>query len=202
VGLVDGAMEFGPRALGNRSILADPRRADVQRTLNLAIKKRESFRPFAPAVLEEEAGAWFDLADPSPYMLLVAPVRGFEGIDEPWGDAVAPGDALDPGAALARVRSPIPAVTHVDGSARVQTVGPGSRTALRGVLEAFHRRTGCPVLVNTSFNVRGEPIVASPHDAYRCFMTTDMDWLAVGERLYAKADQPPWTGGEAPTVDD
>lgn len=203
VGLFQGRMEFGPRALGNRSIIADPRRPDMQSVLNQKIKKRESFRPFAPAVLAEHAAEWFDLPGPSPYMLFTAPVRSFGAVE---GQAVRAHanihDALDMEGRLAAVRSDIPAVTHVDGSARVQTVDAERSPQLYSLLQAFHARTGCPVIVNTSFNVRGEPIVHTPDDAYRCFMTTDMDWLLLEDCLLAKEDQPPWTGPPAPLVDD
>ncbi len=200
VAVVQGGMEFGPRALGSRSILADPRSATAQRDLNARVKRREDFRPFAPAVLAERAAAWFDIDQPSPYMGLVVPVRGAE-----VGEASAPSSpsgGLDLVARLAEVRSPLPAVTHVDGSARVQTVDAARFPWFHRLLSAFEARTGCPVLLNTSFNVRGEPIVVDHEDAYRCFMTTDIDWLLVGDVLLAKADQPPWTGGAADTVPD
>ncbi len=188
VGHFAGPAEFGPRALGNRSILADPRRPDMQRRLNLAIKFRESFRPFAPAVLAGRQGEFFDLDDESPYMLLVAAVLG--GVDR--------GGIRETGLGRLRdVAGPLPAVTHVDGSARVQTVDAGRAPRLHAILEAFARRTGCPVLVNTSFNIRGEPIVHDPADAYRCFMFTDMDVLVLGERLLRKVDQPPLVGADA-----
>jgi carbamoyltransferase len=203
VGVCAGRMEFGPRALGNRSILADARSEDMQRRLNLKIKNRESFRPFAPVVLEDQVATWFELDRPSPYMSIVAPVRGASLADAPDAEgAAAPGDPVDLAAQLARVRSPIPAVTHVDGSARIQTVDPERHPELHRVLTAFDRLTGCPVLVNTSFNVRGEPIVATVDDAYRCFMTTDMDWLLLDDCLLEKAEQPAWEGGLAPVVDD
>ncbi|MFM9023998.1 MAG: carbamoyltransferase [Planctomycetaceae bacterium] len=189
VGHFAGRAEFGPRALGTRSILADPRRPDMQRRLNVAIKFRESFRPFAPAVLADRTGEFFDLAAESPYMLLVAPVRG--GGPEP-GAARAAG--LD---RLRDVRGPLPAVTHVDGSARVQTVDAVRSPRFHAILDAFSRLTGCPVLANTSFNIRGEPIVHDPADAYRCFMYTDMDVLVVGDRLLRKERQPPLPGAEA-----
>lgn len=165
VGWFQGRMEYGPRALGNRSILADPRRPEMHQRVNLRIKFREAFRPFAPVVLEERACEYFELPVPSPYMLLVAPVCPDQ-------------------------RSRIPAVTHVDGSARVQTVNERQNGPLYRLLQAFWRRTGCPVLLNTSFNVRGEPIVESPRDAYRCFMKTGMDLLALGSFLLRKEDQP------------
>ena len=209
VGVCTGRMEFGPRALGNRSILADPRSDTMQRRLNLKIKNRESFRPFAPVVLEDRVQDWFELDRPSPYMSIVAPVRGAsidpseapEGTDDA-GASSSPSDVIDLADRLGRVRSPIPAVTHVDGSARIQTVDEDRHPELHRLLTAFDRLTGCPVLVNTSFNVRGEPIVATAEDAYRCFMTTDMDWLLIDDCLLDKAEQPPWDGGEAPTVDD
>jgi carbamoyltransferase len=174
VGWFQGRMEFGPRALGGRSILADPRGREVQRTVNLKIKFRESFRPFAPSVLAERADAYFDLAAESPYMLLVAPVRG----------ASIEGEGLD---RLHHIDSPIPAVTHVDGTARVQTVHAETNPLYHRLLQAFEARTGCPVLVNTSFNVRGEPIVCTPSDAYQCFRRTHMDALALGPFLIPKS---------------
>jgi len=189
VGHFAGAAEFGPRALGNRSILADPRAADMQRRLNLAIKFRESFRPFAPAVLTGRASEFFELATDSPYMLLVAPVIG----GRPAGDT-ARGVGIE---RLRHVCGPVPAVTHVDGSARVQTVDAARNPRFHAILDAFARRTGCPVLANTSFNIRGEPIVHDPADAYRCFMFTDMDVLVLGNRLLRKAAQPPLAGAES-----
>ena len=188
VAVVQGPMEFGPRALGNRSILADPRSRGMQRDLNLKIKQRESFRPFAPAVLADRADEWFELPGPSPYMTFVVPVVGASMAPE---DPEASADDLH--AKLDRVRSPIPAVTHVDGSARVQTVTAERAPGLHAILTAFDELTGCPVLVNTSFNVRGEPIVHTPEDAYRCFMTTDIDLLVLEDCLLRKVDQPPWT---------
>jgi carbamoyltransferase len=183
VGWVQGRMEFGPRALGNRSILADPRNPSMQRELNLKTKLRESFRPFAPSVIEESVAQHFDLDRPSPYMLIVAPVRGGT---EPPAEPVPPLAGLD---RLKAVRSPLPAVTHVDSSARVQTVSRHTNPRFHALLEAFGRRTGVPVLVNTSFNVRGEPIVCTVADAYRCFMATAMDYLVVGTCLMRRADQ-------------
>ncbi|MFM1904112.1 MAG: hypothetical protein RLZZ440_2012 [Planctomycetota bacterium] len=185
VGHFAGRAEFGPRALGNRSILADPRRPEMQRRLNLAIKFRESFRPFAPAVLAGRQAEFFELEAESPFMLIVAPVRGA---------GPAPGRGLE---RLRAVAGPLPAVTHVDGSARVQTVDAGRAARFHAILEAFDRLTGCPVLANTSFNIRGEPIVHTPADAYRCFMYTDMDSLVVGNHLYRKERQPPLAGAEA-----
>ena len=185
VGCFHGRAEFGPRALGHRSILADPRRPEMQRRLNLAIKFRESFRPFAPAVLAGRQAEWFELDAESPYMLLVAPVRQA---------GRAAGRGLD---RLRSVGGPLPAVTHVDGSARVQTVDAARSPRFHAILAAFDRITGCPVLANTSFNIRGEPIVHEPADAYRCFMYTDMDSLVVEDRLYRKERQPPLAGADA-----
>lgn len=181
VGWFQNRMEFGPRALGARSIIADPRSSKMQSQLNLKIKFRESFRPFAPAVKEESVEKYFHLDRPSPYMLLVAQVH--ESIQR-HPDELAQGLAQ-----LHQVRSSIPAVTHVDYSARVQTVGPQSNPQFYKLLTAFEEKTGCPVLVNTSFNVRGEPIVCTPEDAYRCFMGTDMDYLVIGNVLLHKAAQ-------------
>ncbi len=163
VGWFQGRLEWGPRSLGSRSILADARNKENWQRVNLKIKFRESFRPFAPAVLAEKAGEWFDIDRESPYMLLVCPVR--EGRD-------------------------IPAVTHVDGSARLQTVTRASHAEFYDLLKAFDARTGCPVLINTSFNVRGEPIVCTPEDAYLCFMRTNMDVLVLGNQILRKAEQP------------
>jgi carbamoyltransferase len=182
VGWVQGRMEFGPRALGARSILADPRRPDMQRALNLKIKFRESFRPFAPAVLEERAAEVFELDRPSPYMLIVAPVA-----DRPPEGATACGDGFE---RLRHVRSDLPTITHVDYSARVQTVDAGTNPRFRRLIEAFEQKTGVPVLVNTSFNVRGEPIVCTPADAYRCFMATAMDYLVLGRHVLDRRLQP------------
>ena len=181
VGWFQNRMEFGPRALGARSILADPRSSAMQSQLNLKIKFRESFRPFAPAVKEEAVSQYFHLDVPSPYMLLVAQVH--ENIKS------KPDQALEGLAQLHQVRSSIPAVTHVDYSARVQTVNERSNPEFYQLLSAFEHLTGCPVLVNTSFNVRGEPIVCTPEDAYRCFMGTDMDYLAIGNVLLQKSEQ-------------
>ena len=189
VGWFQGRMEFGPRALGARSILGDPRNPEMQRRMNLKIKMRESFRPFAPAVLAEEAARWFDLDGDSPYMLVTAPVRADRRVE------VAPEDTRRQGLdRLAVPRSMIPAVTHVDCSARVQTVDRAVHPRFHALLSRFHARTGCPVLVNTSFNQRGEPIVCTPREAYRCFLRTGIDWLVVERRLLARAAQPPWQG--------
>jgi carbamoyltransferase len=178
-------MEFGPRSLGGRSILGDARSPVMQRTLNLKVKYRESFRPFAPAVTLEAAHEWFDLNVASPYMLLVADVKKERCIAMDTDQQSLFGiDKLNV------PRSEIPAVTHVDYSARVQTVSKETNPRFHSLLKAFEGRTGCPVLVNTSFNVRGEPIVATPEDAFRCFMGTEIEALAVGNCLMLKRDQP------------
>jgi len=186
VGWFQGRMEFGPRALGSRSILGDPRNPTMQSMMNLKIKNRESFRPFAPAVLEEHAAHWFKLDRPSPYMLFVVDIQ--DGQREPVLDGEQQLSGIE---RLKCVRSSVPAVTHVDYSARVQTVGKASNTRFRELLERFHEKTGCPILVNTSFNVRGEPIVESPHNAFLCFMRTQMDYLVLGNCVLRKIDQPP-----------
>lgn len=202
LGVCTGRMEFGPRALGNRSILADARSDGMQRRLNLKIKNRESFRPFAPIVLEDRVQEHFELDRPSPYMSFVAPVRGAQVVPVEPADDAAPTDEIDLSARLSSVVSPVPAVTHVDGTARIQTVDAARNPELHRLLAAFDDLTGCPVLVNTSFNVRGEPIVATAADAYRCFMTTDMDWLLLDDCLMSKHDQPEWTGGAAEAAAD
>ena len=184
VGWMQGRMEFGPRALGGRSILGDPRSPSMQKTLNLKVKYRESFRPFAPSVLREDVAEWFALDGDSPYMLLVAPVaekhrrvmtedeQKLFGIDK-----------------LNVPRSGIPAVTHVDYSARVQTVHADTNPRYHAVISAFKALTGCGVVVNTSFNVRGEPIVCTPEDAFRCFMGSEIELLVVGNCVLRKEDQ-------------
>lgn len=186
VGWFQGRMEFGPRALGGRSILGDPRSETMQKTLNLKVKFRESFRPFAPAVLREDVAEWFEHDGDSPYMLLVADVR-----PELRRAMTADETALFGIDKLNVKRSSIPAVTHVDYSARIQTVHAETNPRFHALIAAFKRRTGCPVLVNTSFNVRGEPIVCTPEDAFRCFMGTDLDMLAIGSLILRKADQDP-----------
>ena len=185
LGWFQGRMEFGPRALGARSILADPRSPTVQKTLNLKIKYRESFRPFAPSVLREEVADWFELDDDSPYMLMVADVASARRIDADNAEALFGIDKLNV------PRSSIPAVTHVDHSARIQTVHADTNPRYHALLKAFKARTGCPVLVNTSFNVRGEPIVCTPEDAFRCLMGTDLDLLIAGNIAVRKAAQDP-----------
>jgi carbamoyltransferase len=181
-------MEFGPRALGARSILGDPRSPRMQATMNLKIKFRESFRPFAPAVLQEEAARWFDLepGQESPYMLLVAPVsrQHWCGLSPDQRDVMSADPDLRNRVNIPR--STIPAVTHVDYSARIQTVDAERNPRFHGLLERFFVRTGCPVLVNTSFNVRGEPIVCTPADAYRCFLATEMDALVLEDHVLLK----------------
>jgi carbamoyltransferase len=186
IGWFQGRMEFGPRALGGRSIIGDARNTTMQSVMNLKIKFRESFRPFAPSVLRERVSDYFEMDCDSPYMLLVADVarsRCFEMPDhasELWGIEL-----------LNVPRSDIPAVTHIDYSARVQTVHKETNPRYHKLLEAFEARTGCAAIVNTSFNVRGEPIVGSPEDAYRCFMRTEIDLLVLGNQLVYKADQKP-----------
>ncbi|QYX79565.1 carbamoyltransferase family protein [Streptomyces akebiae] len=190
-GWFQGRMEFGPRALGARSILGDPRDPDMQSAMNLKTKFRESFRPFAPSVLREDAKDYFELSQDSPYMLVVARVSPSQrlAVEEP-AEGVS-------GLELLKVRrSTIPAVTHVDHSARVQTVSERDNPAYHRLLSAFRERTGCSVLVNTSFNVRGEPIVNSPRDAYTCFMRTNIDVLVLGDLLLEKKDQPAWRESE------
>jgi carbamoyltransferase len=187
VGWFNGRMEFGPRALGGRSILGDPRSPRIQAQMNLKIKFRESFRPFAPSVLRERVSDFFDLDTDSPYMLLVAPVKKERQVamtaeqEQLWG--------IDK---LNVPRSDVPAITHVDYSARVQTVAADTSPDYHAVIKAFEDETGCGMLVNTSFNVRGEPIVCTPADAYRCFMRTDMDYLVLGPFLLEKTAQPHW----------
>lgn len=185
IGWMQGAMEYGPRALGNRSILADPRSVTMQSTLNLKVKFRESFRPFAPAVLREEVQNWFALNQDSPYMLLVADVADSKKIPQAQQT-----DQLFGIERLQIQRSIIPAVTHVDYSARVQTVHQQTNPKFHALIDQFNRLTQCPVLVNTSFNVRGEPIVCTPADAFRCFMGTKIERLVIGNCYLKKEDQP------------
>ena len=191
VGLYQGRMEFGPRALGGRSILGDPRSSTMQSVMNLKIKYRESFRPFAPSVLREHVGEWFDLTGDSPYMLMVAdvvPGRRREMTEREralWGIEK-----------LNVPRSEVPAITHVDYSARIQTVRRDVAPLYWAIIEAFRQKTGCPVIVNTSFNVRGEPIVCTLEDAYRCFMRTEMDALVLEDCVLVKADQPAFEDDE------
>jgi carbamoyltransferase len=186
VGWFQGRMEFGPRALGARSILGDPRSPAMQSVLNLKVKYRESFRPFAPSVLREDVARWFEMDDDSPYMLLVADVA-----KQLRRDMTEEEQALFGIDKLNVPRSTIPAVTHVDYSARIQTVHRETNPRYHALLSRFKALTGCPVLVNTSFNVRGEPIVATPDDAFRCFMGTEIELLAAGNCLLRKEDQDP-----------
>jgi carbamoyltransferase len=192
VGWCQGRMEFGPRALGGRSIIGDARSPKMQSQMNLKIKYRESFRPFAPAVLGERVADYFELDRPSPYMLLVAPVA--KGLRHPM---TLEQEDLFGIEKLNVLRSQVPAVTHVDYSARIQTVHPETNPRFHALLKAFEASTGCPLLVNTSFNVRGEPIVCTPEDAYRCFMRTEMDYLVFENFIMAKVDQPKWETAES-----
>jgi len=186
VGWFQGRMEFGPRALGGRSILGDPRSPSMQKTLNLRVKYRESFRPFAPSVLREDLSDWFDINSDSPYMLMVAPV-----VEERRKAMTEEEQALFGIEKLNVPRSDIPAVTHVDYSARIQTVHAETNPRYHALISAFKEKTGCPVVVNTSFNVRGEPIVCTPEDAFRCFMGSDIEVLVVGNCYLRKEDQDP-----------
>lgn len=186
IGWFQGRMEFGPRALGNRSIIGDPRSPSMQKTLNLRVKFRESFRPFAPSVLREDVSDWFEMESDSPYMLLVAGVK-----EERRREMTEDEKALFGIDKLNIARSEIPAVTHVDYSARVQTVHEETNPRYHALISAFKDRTGCPVVVNTSFNVRGEPIVCTPEDAFRCFMGSDIEVLVVGNCFLRKEDQDP-----------
>jgi carbamoyltransferase len=185
IGLCQGRMEFGPRALGHRSIIGDARSPKMQSIMNLKIKYRESFRPFAPSVLRERVSDYFDLDEESPYMLLVADVR--PPLRRESGNARQTGDLRQ---WVNEVRSEIPAITHIDYSARVQTVSRDRSPDYHAILTAFEERTGCGVIINTSFNVRGEPIVCTPEDAYRCFMRTEMDNLVLDEFILDKSEQP------------
>jgi carbamoyltransferase len=196
VGLFQGRMEYGPRALGNRSIVGDARNERMQSVMNRKIKFRESFRPFAPAVLEEQAHEYFELPknQSSPYMLITAPVCEDKRLQRRDDNAAQQGLDL-----VQHPRSVIPAVTHVDDSARIQTVDPERHGRFRRLLEQFAALTGCPVLINTSFNVRGEPIVCTPEEAFRCFMATDMDALLIEDYLLLKADQTSATEADAAT---
>ena len=185
VGWFQGRMEFGPRALGARSIIGDARSPQMQSVLNLKVKFRESFRPFAPSVLQEDVSEWFDLDADSPYMLLVADIA--KKYQRPMTDEQKQLFGIEK---LNVPRSDIPAITHVDYSARIQTVHKETNPRYHKLLSVFKSRTGCPVLVNTSFNVRGEPIVCTPEDAFRCFMGTGIEALAIGNCLLRKEAQP------------
>ncbi|MBI3735044.1 hypothetical protein HY256_00835, partial [Candidatus Sumerlaeota bacterium] len=189
IGWFNGRMEFGPRALGARSIIGDARSPKMQSQMNVKIKFRESFRPFAPCVLAEHASEYFDLDCESPYMLLVAPVLEKHRLNTNGSSMTG----LD---RLKQLRSTVPAITHVDYSARVQTVDRRRHGLYYDVMKAFYEKTGCPIIVNTSFNIRGEPIVCRPEEAYRCFMFTDMDALVLGHQVFLKEEQTPLVGAE------
>ena len=190
MGYMAGRMEFGPRALGARSILGDARQAETQTVMNLKIKYRESFRPFAPTVLEEKVAEYFELDRPSPYMLLVADVRENRRFPQPSRDNMGMMERLK------TRRSDIPAVTHLDYSARIQTVNRHDKPDFYDVIAEFEKLTGYAVVVNTSFNVRGEPIVCTPEDAYKCFMRTEMDVLVMEDFILFKGEQPQWKEGK------
>jgi carbamoyltransferase len=187
IGWFQGRMEYGPRALGSRSIIGDARSRDMQTVMNVKIKFRESFRPFAPTVLADDIGEYFEIDRESPYMLLVAPVRDKYRLPVDGAGRDAHGLAM-----LKVIRSTIPAITHVDYSARIQSVHREDNALYYDMIRAFKERTGCPVIINTSFNVRGEPIVCGPREAYTCFMRTNMDYLVLGNILLAKTDQAEW----------
>jgi len=184
IGWFQGRMEFGPRALGGRSIIADPRSPKMQSVMNLKIKYRESFRPFAPSVLREQLSEWFEMDDDSPYMLVVASVRKNKRITMTEDQKKLFGIDL-----LNVPRSQIPAITHVDYSARIQTVHQNTNPRYYNLIKSFDEETGCPLLINTSFNVRGEPIVCTPEDAFRCFMRTEMDFLVLENFILDKHKQ-------------
>ena len=183
-------MEFGPRALGARSIIGDSRREDTQTVMNLKIKYRESFRPFAPAVLEDRVDQYFDIDRPSPYMLLVADVKEERRLPQSSRDGLSMLERLKVN------RSDIPAVTHLDYSARLQSVNRQDKPDYYDVIAEFEKLTGCAVIVNTSFNVRGEPIICTPEDAYRCFMRTEIDVLVIEDCILYKSEQPKWQESE------
>lgn len=187
VGWFQGRMEYGPRALGNRSILGDPRNPEMQKKMNLKIKYREGFRPFAPSVMEEEIQEYFELEEPSPYMLLVLPIK--ESRRNPYPEGYSDLKLYD---RLYFLRSDIPSITHIDYSARIQSVNKTTNPRYWTLLDKFKELTGYGMLVNTSFNVRGEPIVCTPNDAYRCFMRTEMDYLVIGNFFFDKKKQPEW----------
>jgi carbamoyltransferase len=190
VGYMAGRMEFGPRALGARSILGDPRQKDTQTVMNMKIKYRESFRPFAPTVLEDKADQYFDIDRPSPYMLLVADIKETRRLPQPSRDGLTMLERLKVN------RSDIPAVTHLDYSARLQSVNRLDKPDYYDIIAEFENLTGCAVVVNTSFNVRGEPIICTPEDAYRCFMRTEIDVLVIEDCMLYKSEQPTWQEGE------
>lgn len=183
IGHMHGRMEYGPRALGNRSIIADPRKSTMQKDLNLKVKFRESFRPFAPAVLEDDASEWFEIKSPSPYMLKVSKLNKDKQI------LVSEDINSDINEIVNQIRSEVPAVTHIDYSARVQTVREKINPRFHSILKSFKLKTGCPILINTSFNVRGEPIVQNAEDAYKCFMGTNLDVLIINNFICFKDQQ-------------
>jgi carbamoyltransferase len=186
IGWFQGRMEFGPRALGGRSILGDPRSDKMQKNLNLKVKYRESFRPFAPSILREDLSKWFDLDVDSPYMLLVSDINAEKKIEMTEQQKQLFGiDKLN------IKRSEIPAVTHVDYTARIQTITKNTNKIYYDLITKFKEKTGCPVIVNTSFNVRGEPIVNTPTDAFNCFMGTELDYLVIGNCILNKNEQDP-----------
>ncbi|MDR0801769.1 carbamoyltransferase C-terminal domain-containing protein, partial [Fluviicola sp.] len=191
VGWFQGRMEFGPRALGNRSILGDARNPEMQKKLNLKIKYREGFRPFAPSVLAEDASEYFDLQADSPYMLVVAPVKESRRVKLPDNYSNLP--LWD---RLYQQRSNLQSITHLDFSARVQSVYKETNPRYHALIQEFKKQTSCGLVVNTSFNVRGEPIVCTPYDAFRCFMSTEMDYLVVGDFVYTKTEQTDWENKE------
>ena len=185
IGWFSGPMEFGPRALGSRSIIGDPRNINMQSIMNLKIKYRESFRPFAPSVLEEDVAKNFEIKTKSPYMLIVAPVK--KELCKKMTNSEKELFGIEK---LKIPKSSFPAITHVDYSARVQTVSSKTNMRYYNLIKEFKNKTGCPVIVNTSFNVRGEPIVCTPQDAYRCFMRTEMDILVLENQILIKKEQP------------
>jgi len=187
VGWFQGKMEFGPRALGGRSIIGDPRSTNMQSTMNLKIKYRESFRPFAPSVLKEFSHECFEMKGDSPYMLLVHPIKKERRKEMNENEQNLFGIEK-----LKVLRSDLPAITHVDYSARVQTVSADITPEYHQMISSFYNKTGCPLVINTSFNVRGEPIVCTPEDAYRCFMRTEMDVLVIENYVLFKEEQPEW----------
>ena len=191
VGWFQGRMEFGPRALGNRSILGDARNPEMQKKLNLKIKYREGFRPFAPSVLAEDAREYFDLQADSPYMLVVAPVKESRRLKLPddYND-------LPLWERLYHQRSDLQSITHLDFSARVQSVYKETNPRYHALIQEFKNQTSYGLVVNTSFNVRGEPIVCTPYDAFRCFMSTEMDYLVIGDFVYTKTEQEDWENKE------
>ena len=192
IGWMQGRMEFGPRALGGRSIIGDPRNTEMQSTMNLKIKYRESFRPFAPSILDDRVGDYFEHTSTSPYMLMVAPIK-----EDIRVKMTADQEKLFGVEKLKVPRSELPAITHVDYSARIQTVHKHTNPRYHHLLKEFEKRTGCPVVVNTSFNVRGEPIVNTPEDAYRCFMRTEMDCLVIENHILLKKEQPEWESDDS-----